>query len=79
MIAIFDPDNYNNILEAIESDALYHTNSTIDDDYTALYDCLETIQATAECLGKNVKIYYTYDKKNYQPIEEKLAQLQWKW
>jgi len=72
MIAVYDPENYSNILDAIESGALYHTTSRINDDYTAIADAVEIVYATTKCLGRQVKVYFTYDKKNYQPIEEKL-------
>jgi hypothetical protein len=72
MIAIYNPAHYSNILEALECGAVYYTASFIDDDYTSIADCYEAIVAVEKCLNQEVKAYFTYDEKNFIPIEEKL-------
>ena len=72
MIAVYNPDNYSNILEALEAGGVYYTASFIDNDYTAVADCYEAIVAVERCLGSEVKAYYTHDEKTFVPIDEYL-------
>jgi hypothetical protein len=72
MIAVYNPDYYSNILEAIESGGLYYTASFVEDNYTAIADMYEVIIAMENCLGTEVSVFFTEDKRNFVPIQEKL-------
>ena len=74
MIAMYSKGSYNSVEDAIEGGGLYATSSTIDSDYTAVMDCLETMSVVLDCLGcadHDVAIFYKHENI-YVPIKEYL-------
>ena len=69
-------NNYANIMEAIDANALYSTGSSMERNYTVLADIRESMDAMAECLGyKNEFTAYFFTGLGFIKLDYYLEQL----